>query len=365
MDLNIDFNLVRSQKLLLIPQLKQALEILEMGSQELFRHIEEQMETNPALEIALEDRANGENDDDSLETIQPEDTAETLSLKDHLLLQLNALEPDRMQTMVGEYLIDNTDENGYMTADVCEVAAFFNIPAARVCRMLEALQKFDPPGICARNLKECLLIQLRQMDEPDDRALRLVAKHLDKLASNDIPAVSEIFGITEEEAASLFRKVKSLEPRPGREFYDKESAGPLFADVIIKTAYGKPEALINDEAFPEVELSADFISSQETSADEESRRFMQNNVNDAVWLIKCMEQRKDILLTIAGKLIDFLPGFFEKGPGCLKPVNAAVFADAMQMHETVLQKALKGKYLQCRWGVFELEYFIETGGLTP
>lgn len=364
MDLNIDFNLVRSQKLLLIPQLKQALEILEMSSQELFRHIEEQLEANPAIEIAMEDKPNGEDDDDSLETIRPEDTAETLSLKDHLLLQLNALEPDRLQNMVGEYLIDNTDENGYMTADVCEVAAFFNISAARVCKMLETLQKFDPPGICARNLKECLLIQLRQMEEIDDRAICLVEKHLDKLASNDLPAVAEVFGITPEEADSMFRKVKSLEPRPGREFYDKESAGPLFADVIVKIVQGKPEAVINDEAFPEIELSEDFISSRESCTDDETCRFMQNNVNDAVWLIKCMEQRKDILLKIAGKLIDRIPEFFEKGPGHWKPVDAAVFADILQMHETVLQKALKGKYLQCRWGVFELEYFIETDGPT-
>lgn len=361
MDYNIDFNLVRSQKLLLIPQLKQALEILEMSSQELFHHIEEQMEANPALEETMEDKTACEYSGESQEALQPDDTPSVLSLKEHLLLQLKALDLDRLRNMVGEYLIDNTDENGYLVADICEVAAFFNIPAARVYKVLEILQKFDPPGVCARNLKECLLIQLGQMDEIDLDAIRIVDKHLDKLASDDVQSVSEITGIPTREVSAIFNRIRSLEPRPGREFYDKESSGPLVADVIIRTLDGRLEALINDEAFPEVEIAKDFSFSAGAYPDAETGVFIRGSLNNAVWLIKCLEQRKNIMLKIAQSLIECQKEFFNRGAGYLKPLNVSYFADVVDMHETILLKALKGKYLQCRWGVFELTNFIDTG----
>lgn len=363
MDYNIDFNLVRSQKLLLIPQLKQALEILEMSSQELFHHIEEQMETNPAIEAVLDDKTACDYIGESQEALQPDDTPAVLSLKEHLLLQLKALELDRLQNMVGEYLIDNTDENGYLNADICEVATFFNISAARVCKVLEILQKFDPAGICARNLKECLLLQLRQMDEIDRNAIHIVDKHLDKLASFDAQTVSKITGIPLEEVFAIFNKIRSLEPRPGREFYDKESSGPLVADIIIRTMNGRLEALINDEAFPEVEISGDFSLPANDYPDAETGLFIRGSLNSAVWLIKCLEQRKNIILKTAQRLLECQQEFFNRGMGYLKRLDTSHFADMMDMHETILLKALTGKYLQCRWGVFELKYFLDTGDI--
>ncbi len=362
MDFNIDFNLVRSQKLLLIPQLKQALEILEMSSQELFRHIEEQMEANPVLETAMEDKASCEYAGDCLEELQPDDTPAVLSLKEHLLLQLKAMELDKLRNMVGEYLIDNTDENGYLNADVCEVASFFNIPAIKVHRVLDILQKFDPPGICARNLKECLLLQLRQMEEADGNALHIVDKHLDKLASNDVQAVAEITGLPAGEVLGIFNKIRSLEPRPGREYYDKESSGPLVVDIVVKTINGRLEVLINDEAFPEVEISSGFSLPAGECPDAETDRFIRSNVSNAVWLIKCLEERKNIILKIAEAVVERQREFFEKGTAYLKPLNASHLADAMDMHESILLKALTGKYLECRWGVFELKYFLDICG---
>lgn len=360
MDFNIDFNLVRSQKLLLIPQLKQALEILEMSSQELFRHMEEQLEANPALEAALDDKTACEYTADYQEVLQPDDTPVILTLKEHLLLQLKALELDRLQNTIGEYLIDNTDENGYLNADIYEVASFFNISAARVYKVLDILQKFDPPGICARNLKECLLLQLRQMDEIDGNAIFIVEKHLDKLASNDAQTVSEITGIPLEDTFGIFNKVRSLEPRPGREFYDKESSGPLVADVIIRNINSRTEVLINDEAFPEVEISRDFNLAAMEYQNSETGLFIRGNLNNAIWLIKCLEQRKNIILKIAERIVECQQEFFDKGTEYLKALNTSTFADMLDMHETILLKALTGKYLQCRWGVFELKYFLDT-----
>jgi RNA polymerase sigma-54 factor len=264
---------------------------------------------------------------------------------------------------MGEYLIDDTDENGYLNADICEVATFFHISAARVCKVLEVLQKFDPAGICARNLKECLLLQLRQMDEIDRNAIHIVDKHLDKLASFDAQTVSKITGIPLEEVFAIFNKIRSLEPRPGREFYDKESSGPLVADIIIRMLNGRLEALINDEAFPEVEISGDFCLPANEYPDAETCQFIRGSLNSAVWLIKCLEQRKNIILKTAQRLLECQQEFFNRGMGYLKRLDTSHFADMMDMHETILLKALTGKYLQCRWGVFELKYFLDTGDI--
>jgi len=349
LNFNIDFNLVWSQKLLLTPQLKQALEVLEMNSQELFCYIGEQMESNPALEIVLNDKSPYECTDEEIDTALQEEIPSVISLKEHLLLQLDLQKLDKVQGLIGEYLIDNIDENGYLISDIYEVATYFNIPAYKVNGVLEIIQAFDPPGICARSLKECLLIQLRQMDNADKFALRIVEKHLDLLASNDVDTAAYNTGLKAESVKEIFSLIRTLEPRPGREFFVDEVSRPLLADIMVRNIDGKFEALINEEVFPDVNISDLFIHT---------------NVNRAIWLIKCLEQRKDIILKIAEMLIDEQTEFFGKGVKYLKILDPALFAETLDMHETILMKALNEKYLQCRWGTYALESFFDNKQLS-
>ena len=367
MDFNVDFNLVRSQKLLLIPQLKQALEILEMNSRELYHYMENQLEINPALEEAAddvlaeksEDISTQETGEEDLESQMPEDRGAALSLKEHLLNQLNGLRLDKCEHRLGEYLIDNTDDNGYLAVDAREVAVFLKVPDEKVLKVLEKLQSLDPPGICARNLKECLLLQLRQLDEVDEEALLVVDKHLDELAGDDAESVAFSTGISIERAQEIFKKVKCLEPRPGREFYDNETERPTPPDIIIRETNDGLQVLFSEEAFPDVCISESFTMKASALNEKESGDYIHDKVQSAVWLIKCLEQREDIIFTVAQKLCVLEQDFFKKGPKALKRLDRSSFAALLEMHEMILEKAVNGKFLQCRWGTFELKSFFD------
>ncbi|NJD03944.1 MAG: RNA polymerase factor sigma-54 [Ruminiclostridium sp.] len=364
LELNIDFSLVRSQKLLLIPQLKQALEILSMNSQELSHYVEEQLEINPfmeciTMECITEEKTFYLGDAEDTDETTASDMTSTITLKEHLLLQLNSLNLEKTQESIGEYLIDNTDENGYLKTDIFEVSAFFNTSAAKVVRILKILQGFDPPGICARNLKECLLIQLAQMENTNREAALIVRHYIDRLAENDMDAVAAETGLEEKQVEEAFRLIRTLEPRPGREFFRDEDNRPAVADIIVRELNGSYIAILNEEAFPEVNIVEHYGPEDMIKADEETDDFIREGVSSAVWLIKCMEQRENIILQIAQNIVRGQHEFFEKGAEYLKSVSSKQLGEDMNMHESVLSQALKEKYLQCRWGLFEFNYFFE------
>ncbi len=369
MDFNNDFNHVRSQKLLLIPQLKQAIEILEMDSRELFCYVENQLDTNPALEEATDEAApdgnTGMESSGSMDFGQYaqmndhviEQPEKVLTLKQHLLLQLNALCLDKNSYMIGEFLIDNTDDNGYLKADTSEAAAFLDVSESRVLEVLVMLQSFDPSGICARNLGECLLIQLRQQEEPDREAELIVLKYLDQVAENDAVSVAHDTGIETEHVYELFEKIRCLEPKPGRNYVSSDVTSSTLPDIIIHDSREELQVVYNEEAFPNICLSERFTAGF-CQKDGGRAEHVHEWLNNAIWLIKCLEQREDIIYTIVRKICDFRKDFFRKGPKALKLIDKRSFASQLYLHESILEKALTGKYLQCRWGLYELRSFF-------
>lgn len=366
MDLSFDFSLVRSQKLLLIPQLKQAIDLLEMNSMEIFRYVQNQMEANPALEEAIDDTAaevleaegietkiiqeSPDDDSDIQSVFEPSDT---ITLKEHLIMQLNSIYKNKLDIMVGEYLIDSIDDNGFLAAGIEEAAAFFKIPEQHVLDVLAMLQLLDPPGICARNLRECLLLQLKQQAEIDNDAILVVERYLDEIASNDAEAVSVSSGLSINRVRDIFGKVKSLEPRPGREFYENTLINPAIPDIIIKESSNGFSVLYNEDAFPDVLISVDFAGKASELYKTGNESYMHENLESAIWMIKCLEQRKDIIFATAQKICDLEQGFLKYGPERLQMINRTSFAASLDMHESILEKVLYGKYLQCKWGVFE------------
>lgn len=359
MDFNIDYNLVRSQKLLLSPHLKQAMEILDMNSQQLSEYVEVQAEDNPVLEINFGCEAA----DEEQEPLEEENSSAVISLKEYLLLQLESALDGNLENAVGEYLIDNTDENGYLNISIDEAADYFNIPAACVEDVLNKLQTFDPPGVCARNLAECLLIQLKQNEELDSVAAEIVKKYLDKMAEGNTRCVADALGIPEKLAAEAFKTIRALEPKPGREFYTGGEGGHIIPDIFIKNLNGRFTALFNEDAIP-VPGIADYFNemaicpeSMEISG--EDRAYIQNRLDNAVWLIKCMEQRKDIILRVAEVLADAQQEFLNGGFRYLKTISPEEISDLLDIHISMVNSALNGKYLQCQWGTFELSYFCK------
>ena len=356
MEFTVDLGKVRSQKLLLTPQLKQAIEILEMDSRELFQYVIDQLDTNPALEEAADPvdlRQYTETADPVAE--QPE---KVLTLKQHLLVQLDALCLDRKSYAIGEYLIDNTDSNGYMKADTAEAAAHLGVPESKVLEVLEKLQSFEPPGICARNLGECLLIQLRQLDRRDRDAEIIVEYFLDAVACNDAARIAEETGLSVARVYELFRKIRGLEPKPGRNYRCNEPVSRALPDVFVRDIGGELLVVYNPEAFPSICISENFISGLYGNCIPASGH-VNEWLSSAVWLIKCLEQREDIIFTIASEICELRREFFRKGPAAFRHINKKAFASRVRLHESILDKALAGKYLQCRWGLYELRSFFK------
>ncbi len=366
LDFNSDFNAVRSQKLLLIPQLKQAIEILEMNSGELFSYIKTQMETNPLLENAADSGTVRDfSDEDTVAYIDEDQDAANNdmplrepTLKEHLLLRLDTVCPDKTSYRVGEFLIDNTDDNGYLKVDTGEVAYCLEVPEELAEDVLKKLQELGPPGICARDLRECLLIQLRQLDETDEEAMLVVEGYLDAIARDDIETVADLTGIPADRVGKIFSKVRELEPKPGREFYSSRAEKTELPDLNIHETSDGLQVLLSEEAFPDICISESltFIS----AADEKTigNIALHDTLNNAVWLLKCLEQRKDIIYSIAQKICELEKEFFDKGPKALRLLDKSAFAASLSMHESILDKAVSGKYLQCRWGTFELGSFF-------
>lgn len=361
MDFNLDFNLVRSQKLLLIPQLKLALDILSMDFRELSDFLENQLETNPALEADIDIRPIPESSEDDTDAQLQGESANILSLKQHLLIQLNTMHLDKSGLMIGEYLIDNTDDNGYLKADIPEVAEFFDVPSDKVAAVLETLQSLDPPGICARTLCESLLLQLKQLDDTDEDAIKIVEKYLDRIAVDDAKSVSDETGLTTERVREIFCKVKGLEPRPGREFYNEDAQSPAPPDIIIRETNDGLQVFNNEEAVPEICISESFQSGASLLAVTEGGEYVHESVKSAVWLIKCLEQRKNIIFDIASKLLICESDFFRNGGKSLQKLDKSSFAASLNMHEAIFEKALNGKFLLCRWGTFDFGFFFNEG----
>jgi len=368
----IDFDPSKSQKVSLTPQLKQTLDILSMNSQELYEYIEKQLEANPVLDIQEDMCTYGEIEPASLKTqdgdraedsfdTESENIAERLSLKEYLLFQLQASKSklNKKQVLIAEYLIDNIDENGYLTVSLTEVAAFFNMPLKKVNTVLEHLQTFEPSGICARSLKECLLIQLKQIDSIDRDIIKLVDCCLDDLASGKFREVAESTGLNIEKVIEAYNFIKTLEPKPGREFYSSGGLKYIVPDVIVKKLNGRFEALINEEAIPVVIINEHYKQMMDKDVGSETRSFIQNKIDNAMWLIQCIEQRKSMLRKVAEIIVEKQHEFLEKGKDNVKPLTTDEVSEKLNVHKSIVERVIEGKHIQCLWGIFEMRHFFK------
>lgn len=384
MDSKRDPDFIISRKQSYIPSQKQEIKILKMNSQELYEFIEEQLETNPVLELfepdtyeedaitsAMEqegwaepadDEENlHEAEDESLEDIDDlplNNSPVKLSLKEHLQFQLYGLNLNGKYNSIGEYIIDNIDENGYLTIDTPEIAEYFQVSTDEVGRILTRIQSFDPPGICARNLKECLLIQLNQTKNVDDNVKKIIEYYLNDLASNRVTIVAKSMGIDTYKVIEMFSFIKTLEPKPGREYYSNDTIKYMLPDIIVKKNRNRFEVHINDDSVPAVCISPYYLKIAAQDVSSETKYFIHKKIESARLLIKCIEKRNNILETIAGCIISKQADFFEKGKRYLKVLTMNDIVKETNLNAAVVNTAVHGKYLQCAWGIYELKYFL-------
>lgn len=297
---------------------------------------------------------NGGDGDNDLEDF----VANQISLRDHLSSQLPLTVSDPVERLIGQYLIDLVDEAGYIPANLEMLAQRLGAPLELVESVLSKLQTFDPPGIFARSLAECLALQLKDQNRYDPLMAQLLA-HLDLLASRNIPALKRAIGIDMDELADMIREIKRLNPKPGLKFGSVQLQ-PVVPDVIVRAASdGGWHVELNSDTLPRVLVNRTYYTRIAKSAtSERDKGYIFDCLQTANWLVKSLDQRARTILKVAEQIVRQQDSFFMYGVQYLRPLNLKVIADAISMHESTVSRVTSNKYIATPRGIFELKYFF-------
>jgi RNA polymerase sigma-54 factor len=407
MKLGYELNIAQMQKLVMTPELIQAIQILQFNTQELESFVEEQLLTNPILEVApptpteseqAEQDASKSQEDFDHKTDVPQSKDEvdwsehfkeyddisyrqedyinrekstytyeqfassSITLMEHLMFQLQFAPIKYKCRNVGRYIIESLDQNGYMTLSVKEISEKFSIPESDIEIVLQAIQTFEPSGVGARGLKECLLIQLRNSGQINELIQKVIEEHLEDIADNRLNNIAKDLNVSVREIQEIRDIIKSLEPKPGREFGDASETRYIVPDVTVEKTDGKYIVIVNEATAPKLLVSS-YYKKMLIESDKESTisKFLSGRLNSALWLIKSIEQRRQTIFNVVTAVVKYQDHFFEEGPKHLKTLTLKQIAEEVGIHESTVSRAINGKYMQCPRGLYEIKYFFTSG----
>lgn len=397
MRMGYDLILEQQQKLIMTPELRLALKILQLPTIELEELVKQELETNPVLDVIednQEEKAeNPDKDrDEEKSTIEEIDWKEYFqyqgksyclentgiddsqemnydnlicysdTLKDHLLFQLNTLKLGKCDRIIGEYIIESLDDNGYLCTTIDQISSVLSASKERVEKVLRIIQTFEPIGVGALNLMDCLLIQIHALGIADENLESIIKDHLDDIAGNRLQNIAKKLSITVAEVQEYSDIIKSLEPKPGRSFFCGTECRYVIPDVFVEKIENEYIITINDNYSSRLMVNQYYksiINTEDKSS--EALSFINDKLSSALWLIKSLEQRKNTLYRVVKAIIDYQRDFFEKGDSYLKTMTLRNIADEVQVHESTVSRAISGKYAQTPRGIFEIKYFFKSG----
>jgi len=284
--------------------------------------------------------------------------AAEVTLISHLAEQLAVAFTSPAQRMIGQYLIDLVDEAGYLPLDLGQAADRLGASQSEVDRVLSVLQKFDPPGVCARSLSECLAIQLRELDRYDP-AMQALVEHLDLLAKRDIATLRKVCGVDDEDITDMVGEIRRLDPKPGLRF------GSSRMQMVVPDVYVRPgpdggwHVELNSDTLPRVLVNQTYYTElSRTIRKDGDKSYFSDCLQNATWLVRALDQRARTILKVATEIVRQQDGFFTSGVAHLRPLNLKAVADAIQMHESTVSRVTANKYMATNRGSFELKYFF-------
>ncbi len=406
----------QGQQLVMTPQLQQAIRLLQLSNVELCTFVEAEVERNPLLErdeVAPEatpepaaprvetegdndwvagegpalngapreegevngarQQANGaEPESGGWASLRPrthnafggEDTnledfvAAGLSLADYLTEQLHVVVSDPAERLIGAHLIHTVDEAGYLRVDLDDLADKLGAPAGLIDKVLHVLQGFDPPGVFARDLAECLALQLKDQNRYDPQISKLL-DNLALLGGHNLAALKRAVGVDSEELADMIAEIKRLNPKPGLQFGTIQIQ-PVLPDVMVRPARdGSWVVELNNDTLPRVLVNRSYYTTvSKGTHSEKDRGYLLDCLQSANWLVKSLDQRARTILRVAEEIVRQQDGFLTYGIAHLKPLNLKTVADAISMHESTVSRVTSNKYMTTPRGVFELKYFF-------
>ncbi|WP_419797593.1 MAG: RNA polymerase factor sigma-54 [Terasakiella sp.] len=282
----------------------------------------------------------------------------TLSLRDHLIEQINLDFSDTSERLMATLMLEHLDESGYFTGDLCELAESFACEESLLEEVLRKLQQLDPIGIFARSLSECLALQLKEKDRFDP-AMQSLIDNLDLLGKRDFDALLKICRIDEEDLQDMITEIQALDPRPALAF-DTSEIQAITPDILMKQGLkGKWRVELNSENLPRVLVDNTYYAEvNQLSLDKDSKHYISECFQTANWLVKSLHQRATTILRVATEIVRQQDAFFQKGIEYLKPIVLRDIAEAVEMHESTISRVTSNKYIATPRGIFELKYFF-------
>lgn len=391
------FHQHQTQKLTLGPQMQQSLQILQAPVLELRQIIQQELNVNPVLEV--------EQPEVSLEETQPEDPEDAelaaisqmdeewreywaqsraaqgrrpddderwkflmdsivapTTLQEHLIAQLRTSEADDPVLAKNvEFLIGSLDDSGFIGAKINDLSLDHGIPEHDLLAAKKLLQSFDPVGIGAEDLRECLLIQLQRLGKEDSLAWKIIDQHLDDLANKRFAILAKNLDVTPEQVSRSADFISTLDPRPARRFAPSQNHY-VTPDIIVEKQGGEWAPVMSNEELPRLRISNSYKDMlADTGSSSEVRTYIRDKIRSGKFLIRSVHQRQETIRRIASEILKHQREFLDQGPSHLRPLNMAQVADTIGVHETTVSRAIAGKYMATPHGVFELRFFFTAG----
>ncbi len=408
MSLGLQQNLALTQQLVMTPQLQQAIKLLQLSRLELASMIQQEMEENPALEevpvdppsemelantpaeeppkpdeglkeVTIEEKVGNDIDWESYineynstgrmhteRDVQESPNYEAFTssketLDGHLQWQLLMHDLSEEEYQIGSLIIGNLNIDGYLKASVEEIAESGNYPIEKVESVLSTLQTFDPPGVCARNLQETLLLQIHRLKIEDHLLTQIITHHIKNLENKNYKKIASALDTTIEKIIASVNVIKYLEPKPGRQF---STAEPYYIvpDIHVYKDGDDFKIVMNDDGLPKLKINRlyrDAVSNGKELS-KEAKSYLNDKMQSASWLIKSIHQRQKTIYSVMESIIKFQREFFEKGVAYLKPMILKDVAEDINMHESTISRVTTNKYAYTPQGLFELKYFFNS-----
>ncbi len=416
MALELRQQLKLAQKLVMTPQLRQAIKLLQLNRLELTDALQAEMEQNPLLEESVdapddssanpeslsaeevkelpeaaatsqvagddpatvaevnwEDYANDFDSDFSFARETPPADAPsqfdfisaTPGLTAHLQWQLTHLELNELDREIAHFILGNLNGHGFFEADIPDICASSNCSSEEAEGVLRLVQSLEPPGIAARNIRESLLLQLDREGLDESLAYRIVDEYMDQLQTRNYALIARQTGVTARKVQAAVEVIRELTPYPGNEF-SNEQTNYVVPDVYVYKIDGEFVIQLNNDGLPRLHLSDQYqeLIKQKKKMAKESRDYLQEKKRSALWFIKSLQQRQRTIYKVMESLLKFQHDFFEKGPGHLKPLILHDVAEDIGMHESTVSRVTSNKYAHTPQGIYELKYFFSTAVAT-
>ncbi|MCC7305316.1 MAG: RNA polymerase factor sigma-54 [Alphaproteobacteria bacterium] len=403
-------DLRQSQQLVMTPQLQQAIKLLQLNNMELTEFLEEELAQNPLLEKAEADGESGEGDTapeaeerdevqaefdeswtgneaesavrnhdfdagtvqagaggsrnfDEMDESFEKRTAEEKTLREHLTAQMEVAFSNPADRKIGGLLIDQVDESGYLRADIAELAGQLGCPPERIEKLLQVMKGFDPTGVFAADLAECLALQLAEKNTLDGPMQKLL-QNLQLIASHDLKTLAAKCGVNSTYLQDMIAEIRELNPKPASAF-DHVVAQTAIPDVLMKrlpkNLGGGWRVELNSETLPRVLVNQQYYTEVlQHAVQKKDKDYLSNQMQSATWLVRSLDQRAQTILKTAAAIVEEQDAFFNYGIEFLKPLTLKDIAETIQMHESTVSRVTTNKYIGTPRGIFELKFFFST-----